>query len=235
MKSASDAEEELLSPRRRERTTSHAASHRNPDATNFPPRQRSTGSIVVPKTLSARASLIVASNPRSLLTPPSSPRLRTVSVDSNKRNMPPLPDFVKTPILRSSEEEEEEEEESVDEEYDALAAKKQFITEKMKEKNKPLQRMSVGNINFIDCALSDFCVTEASTPYSTPPPERNMSSDVSFREVASLKSDIRKLRDEIAHMHKQQQEMNNFYYRLRCEKEAQEMENNNQCFLFSWL
>lgn len=224
MKSASDGEEDTLPPQR-ERSTSRAALHRNPDAINLPPRQLSTGSITIPKTLNARASLIVASNPRSLA---GSPRLRTVSVDSNRRNMPPLPVLV--PCGSG-----EEEESSVDEEYEALEAKKQFITEKMKEKNKPLQRMSVGNINFIDCPLSDFCVTEASTPYSTPPPERNMSSDVSFREVASLKSDIRKLRDEIAHMHKQQQEMNNFYYTLRREKEVQEMENNNQCFLFPWL
>lgn len=225
MKSASDGEEEP----RRERTTSRAALHRNPEAINLPPRQLSTGSITIPKTLNARASLIVASNPRSLA---ASPRLRTVSVDSNRRNMPPLPALIP---CSSGEEEEEEEESSVDEEFEALEAKKQFITEKMKEKNKPLQRMSVGNINFIDCPLSDFCVTEASTPYSTPPSERNMSSDVSFREVASLKSDIRKLRDEIAHMHKQQQEMNNFYYTLRREKEVQEMENNNQCFVFPWL
>lgn len=228
MKSASDGEEDTLPPPQRERSTSRAALHRNPDAINLPPRQLSTGTITLPKTLNARASLIVASNPRSLA---GSPRLRTVSVDSNRRNMPPLPALVKTPILCSS----GEEESSADEEYEALEAKKQFITEKMKEKNKPLQRMSVGNINFIDCPISDFCVTEASTPYSTPPPERNMSSDVSFREVASLKSDIRKLRDEIAHMHKQQQEMNNFYYTLRREKEVQEMENNNQCFLFPWL
>lgn len=229
MKSLTEGEE--ASPRR-ERSTSRAALHRNPPESegDLPPRQRSAGSITVPKTLSARASLVVAANPRSL----TSPRLRTVSVDSSRRNLSPRPALVKPLIIPSSGGEEEES--SVDdEEYEALEAKKQFITERMKQNNKPIQRMSVGNINFIDSPLSGFCVTEASTPYSTPPPERSMSSDVSFREVASLKSDIRKLRDEIAHMHKQQQEMNNFYYTLRREKEEAEEETKNQCFLFSWL
>lgn len=228
MKSVNEEEEEVaaaITPR--QRSTSRAALHRTTSTSEETtlPRQRSAGSLTIPKTLNARASLVVAAHPRSL----TSPRLRTVSVDSNRQNVPPLP---MNPLVTSSGEEDSSMD---DEEYEALEAKKQFITEKMKQKNKPIQRMSVGNINFIERPLSDFCVTEASTPYSTPPPERNMSSDVAFREVATLKSDIRKLRDEIAHMHKQQQEMNNFYYILRREKEEADEETKNQCFLFPWL
>jgi hypothetical protein len=123
-------------------------------------------------------------------------------------------------------------------ECEALEETRRFITESMKDKNKPPKRMSVGNINFFDHPLSsgassEFCVTEHSTPCGTPPPERAMSTDGSFRkEVARLKSDIRKLRDEINHMHKQQQEINNFHYTQVREREE---EVKNQCFFFSWF
>lgn len=238
----------------RARSASQASHHRKNSGESGPttttttpdktlPRQSSAGSITVPKTLNARASLIMASsNSRTLpaqCTPPSSPRLRVASTGA-QRDLSPLlfargardvssSDNDETSLIREGKEEEEE--------CEALEMTRRFITDSMKDKNKPPKRMSVGNINFFDHPLSsgassEFCVTERSTPCGTPPPERSMPSDVAFREVARMRGEINKLRDEIKGMHKQQQEMNNFHYTLIHEREE---EAKNQCFLFSWF
>jgi len=124
----------------------------------------------------------------------------------------------------SSQEEEEDERErraymlKEAEECAELEATRKFITDTMKRKNKPPARMAVGSINFFDqpvsAAASDFCVTEHSTPCGSPPPERSMAYDASFKEIALLKAEIRRLRDEMKHMHGQQQIMNNFYFKF---------------------
>lgn len=205
-------------------------------------RQNSNDSLIVPRALNARASLIMASSsssgsPRNT-TP--LPRLRVASVGAKRDLSPHL--FTRGTSTVSSDGEESLDHSGTDEselrECEALEKTRKFITDTIKYRNKPPHRMSVGNINFFDQPLSsgasseEFCVTEHSSPCGTPPPERVMSSDVSFREVARLKSDIRTLRNEIKHMHKQQQEMNNFHYTLVREREE---ETKNQCFFFSWF
>ena len=209
-------------------------------------RQNSNDSIIVPRTLNARASLIMASSsssgsPRNTTTTTTTttnrplPRLRVASVGEKH-------DLSSHLFTRGSDGEESLDYSGTDEsemrECEALEKTRKFITDTIKYKNKPPHRMSVGNINFFDQPLSsgasseEFCVTEHSSPCGTPPPERVMSSDVSFREVARLKSDIRTLRNEIKHMHKQQQEMNNFHYTLVREREE---ETKSRCFFFSWF
>ncbi len=208
------------------------------------PRQKS-----VPRTLNARASLIIAANPRRSAdsTPPTSPRTRTVSLGVRKDVSSQIVSTTQTSSTKStalvekqpSHDSSQDEEEMLREaeECAELEATRRFITDTMKRRNKPPARMAVGNVNFFDqplssAAASDFCVTENSTPCGSPPPERSMAYDVSFKEIALLKQKLKKLEDEVKYMRIQQQEMNNFYAKMNLfyNTLAREREEEKKCW-----
>ena len=127
------------------------------------------------------------------------------------------------------------EEKEYEEECAALQIKKEFISRTLKEKVYGHRKMVSSDVTFFEQptgseTLSDFCVTERSTPYSTPPPERMMSSEVSNREIAAIKSEMRKIRDQMLYIGKQQQDVNNYY--LEIKKAREEEKSKSSCCWF---
>lgn len=199
----------------------------------------------IPKTLpNHRASLIISSRPVSGNNSPShSPRKRTVSETAASRTTTPTststanvrnndflatrgksPSFeVKRPVGQQQDEEEEE--------LALLEFKKEFIKGSLKAKTYEQRTMVAGDVTFFEDALgSDFCVTAKSSPYSTPPPERMMSSDVSKKEIALLKIELKKMRDQLTSMSQQQAKINLSF--IEMEKEKKNTATASTCSLF---
>jgi hypothetical protein len=164
-----------------------------------------------------------------------SPRQRTQSDCSGRR----LVKTKSTQTLVSEEERasaasklaQEEAGSDYDEEYAILQLKKEFISRSLREKTYAPKKMVSGDVTFFEEVVngSDFCVTAKSSPYSTPPPERVMSPGVYNREMANLKIELKKVKDQMAYMSQQQQNMNNYYIEMKREREEEKRGSSTCC------
>lgn len=122
-----------------------------------------------------------------------------------------------------------------EDEYNGLLIKKHFITETMRAKNYGRKKMVSQDVSFFEQptgsgTISDFCVTEHSTPLGTPPPERIMSDGVSAKQIALLKGELQKTRTDIEYIRKQVQENNNYMLILKSERDADKQSRSSFCF-----
>lgn len=194
-------------------------------------------SLMMPKTLNPRASMLIPKNPSPRGTSPvlGANRARAISHNSVLSTSAPSsprvvipqsqPKVVPLVLASHSTDDEDAERDEEDVECKALLIKKEFITRSLKAKSYVPKKMVSADISFFEQPtdsgrLSDFCVTEHSTPCGTPPPERRMPNF----EIANMRVEIKKLKDQMVYISSQQRDINNYFLeikRLREEEKSQ--------------
>ena len=126
-----------------------------------------------------------------------------------------------------------DEEEERKRELALLEFRKEFIKGSLKAKTYEARKMVAGDVTFFDDGLgSDFCVTAKSSPYSTPPPEKVMTSDVSRKEISLLKIELKKVKDQVTYMSQQQAKINLTFIEIEKEKKRVAVTTSSNCSLF---